>query len=85
MPLYLHFINNTTSAVHNANPTTPPITPPIMAPLSTFFFPPVFGTAVAVADPELDFADDLLADDRTMVEGVGVEDTAKIGTVGVKA
>jgi hypothetical protein len=51
--------------------------------LSTFFFPSVLGTRVAVAEPELLFADDLLADDEKAV--VGVKETAKTGTVGVKA
>jgi hypothetical protein len=51
--------------------------------LSTFFFPSVLGTPVAVAEPELLFADDLLADDEKAV--VGVKETAKTGTVGVKA
>lgn len=51
----------------------------------TFFFAPVLGAAVAVADPELDFANGLVADRMEVVEGVEVEDTANIGTVGVKA
>jgi len=46
----------------------------------------VLDAAVAVAEDELLFADDLLADGgMEVLEVVGVKDTAKIGTVGVKA